>query len=408
MKIGVGLINDNSQDWPRFNAIDADRNQPITPPVVSDADITWKHLQLGKLAEPLGYDSIWTLEHHFSPYTMITNPMQWLAYFAGCTEKIGFGTFIYVLNWWHPLRAVEQLITLDHMTQGRDLRIGLGRGTARREYEGLGISQLQTRPQFKESLEILRLAMKEEWFEYNGEIYQIPRTTLRPAPRDREFFKDRLYMAWLSPSSLPIFAEQDLQPLILPNQSWEAAHGDLANANKLRVEKGLKPGRPIVVIFFYCAETDEKAAEVFEHTVFQSNSTNNHYELLGDHWKDLPGYEDHAQRVAALAAQEGGETDPAKARAALAQTSLANQDAVGYMHGSPDTIIKKLEAANKFLGPEEMVLIFSFGGMPREVSEASMRLFAKEVLPVVQSWAQMPAPMEDAPLGPVDAVRIGL
>jgi hypothetical protein len=199
-------------------------------------------------------------------------------------------------------------------------------------------------------------------------------------------------MAWLSPSSLPIFAEQDLQPLILPNQSWEAARADLVNANKLRMARGLKAGRPIVVCFFYCAETDEKAAEQFQHTMYQSMSTNNHYELLGDHWKDLPGYEDHAQRVAALKAAEAvaaGNPPPPRNL-----PSLANQEAVGYMHGSPDTIIKKLEAANTYLGPEEMVLIFSFGGMPRSISEASMRLFAKEILPVVQAMPQMPAPVE--------------
>jgi alkanesulfonate monooxygenase SsuD/methylene tetrahydromethanopterin reductase-like flavin-dependent oxidoreductase (luciferase family) len=395
MKLGVGLINDNARDWNRYLEAEANPEATVPPPDVSDYECTQASLHVGRLAEPLGFDSIWCLEHHFTPYTMINNPMQWLAYFAGCTERVGLGTFIYVLPWHHPLRAAEQLITLDHMTNGRELRIGTGRGTAKREYDGLAISMEDTRSLFAESLEVVRKAMANEWFTHEGEHFSFPRTTLRPAPRDRHFFDERLYMAWLSPSSLPYMAELDLLPLILPNQGWDTARDDLVTANGLRTERGLKAGRPITVVFFYCAESDAMAEDqVAESMAHQGNSGSQHYQFGADHWQYLKGYEDNAMRAANIKAREeaGGNSENIR-RSGLGVEESATTESVGFLYGSPSTLKEKIEAANKYLAPEELVLIMKFGGMPLPMAETSMRLFAREVLPVVQKFEVQPAPV---------------
>src|SRR6185437_2914958 len=49
----------------------------------SDASVVAEHLVLGDLAEPLGFDSIFALEHHFTGYAMSPAPTQLLAYYAG-------------------------------------------------------------------------------------------------------------------------------------------------------------------------------------------------------------------------------------------------------------------------------------------------------------------------------------
>ena len=54
--------------------------------------------------------------------------------------------------------------------------------------------------------------------------------------------------------------------------------------------------------------------------------------------------------------------------------------------GPPDKILRGLEARRKAIGDFEMNVAFRFGGTPYEVSERGLKLFAKEVLPVVQSW----------------------
>ena len=54
--------------------------------------------------------------------------------------------------------------------------------------------------------------------------------------------------------------------------------------------------------------------------------------------------------------------------------------------GTPDKILRGLEARRKVVGDFEMNVAFRFGGTPYEVSERGLKLFAKEVLPVVKSW----------------------
>ena len=53
-----------------------------------DDSIYEEDLRLADMYEGLGYDSIWTVEHHFSPYTMVPDALQMLTYLAGRTKKV--------------------------------------------------------------------------------------------------------------------------------------------------------------------------------------------------------------------------------------------------------------------------------------------------------------------------------
>jgi hypothetical protein len=54
--------------------------------------------------------------------------------------------------------------------------------------------------------------------------------------------------------------------------------------------------------------------------------------------------------------------------------------------GTPDRILKKLDERRGIVGDFELATSFRFGGTPYEVAETGLRLYAKEVLPVVRSW----------------------
>ena len=159
MKVGVTLFAQNYTDWARYEAAEADPATPPPAPPIHDAQIMREQLQLGGQVEPLGFDSLWTIEHHFTPYTMVTNPLQFLSYFAGTTKKIGMGTMIVVLPWHDPIQVAEQFIMLDHMLDGRSLKLGFGRGLGLREYNGLRIEMEESRERFKEALDVVRLAL---------------------------------------------------------------------------------------------------------------------------------------------------------------------------------------------------------------------------------------------------------
>ena len=119
---------------------------------VDDQELMKGELALGDLAEPLGFDSLWGFEHHFTSYMLSPNPLQILTYFAGRTRRIQLGTMVVVLPWYHPVRVAEQVLLLDHFSHGRTL-LGVGRGIGRIEYERLGVDQAESKAL---SIELIR------------------------------------------------------------------------------------------------------------------------------------------------------------------------------------------------------------------------------------------------------------
>jgi alkanesulfonate monooxygenase SsuD/methylene tetrahydromethanopterin reductase-like flavin-dependent oxidoreductase (luciferase family) len=372
MKVGVSLFAQNYVDWDRFEAAEASANS--LPQLVPDAQIYREQFRLGRLVEPLGFDSLWTVEHHFTPYTMVNNPTQFLAYFAGCTQKIDMGTMVAVLPWHDPILVAEGFVALDHMLDGRNVKVGMGRGLGLREYEGHRIPMEESRERFKESLDVIRASLSQEWFSFEGKYNQIPRTSLRPQPRPNSTLKDNLYIAWGSPSSMPVAAHENCKPLFIPQRLMEDHKNELGEYNRIRVEEhGWKPERPTIVCWVYCAETDAEAEEgARQYLTEYSDSAQRHYQLLGEHLQGLKGYEYYAQMARQSAAARASGAD-------MAQIYLRNN-----IWGSPKTCLEKLAAINSMMGADEFVAVFSYGAMPVEKAETSMRLFAEKVLPATQ------------------------
>jgi hypothetical protein len=103
-----------------------------------------------------------------------------------------------------------------------------------------------------------------------------------------------------------------------------------------------------------------------------------HYELMSDHFSTVKGYDAYAQKSEIVRKTGlGGMTE-------------------GFMKaavwGPPDRILRMLEERRRVVGDFELATSFRFGGIPFEVAERSMRLYAREVLPVIQSWPTAHAP----------------
>src|SRR5437667_12840325 len=113
----------------------------------SDASVVGEHLAMGDLAEPLGFDSLFALEHHFTGYAMSPAPAQLLSYYAGRTRRIQLGTAVIVLPWHDPVRVAEQIALLDVLSGGRCL-FGFGRGAASVEDEGVRVAMEEARARF--------------------------------------------------------------------------------------------------------------------------------------------------------------------------------------------------------------------------------------------------------------------
>src|SRR5215813_8508788 len=190
----------------------------------TDRNVYRNELRLGDLAEPLGFDSLWGVEHHFTEYTMCPDVLQYLSYFAGRTRRIQLGSMVVVPPWHTPPRGAEQVVVLDHLSNGR-LILGIGRGLGRVEFEGFGVSQEDSRAIFVESAQMLLAGLEQGYVEFDGRFVQQRRRELRPRPF--KSFRGRTYAAAVSPESSEIMAKLGIGILIIPQKPWELVTNEL-------------------------------------------------------------------------------------------------------------------------------------------------------------------------------------
>ena len=376
MRVGTTIICQNYSDWDRYEA--AERGESAEPaPTIPDRQIFAEEVGHAILAEELGFDSVWTIEHHFTPYTMVTNPIQLLTYLAGKTERVDLGTMVIVLPWHNPVRVAEDIAMLDSLLgENRHVLAGVGRGLGRREYGGLGIEQGEARGRFDEGIEIIRELLTTGECTFSGEHFDVDQVRLRPQPgRD---LSDSLLCAAGSPETMEVVAKLDIKPLIIPTAQVRIALGGAQNYMKLRGEAGLPPVQTKMAMWTYCAETAAEAEAGAERYMLEyTDSALRHYELGGSHFDDMKGYKGYAKMAEIIRKDDTGW-----------RRSVVD----GHPWGTPDQLIEKVKKLSEDFGTSEISFVFRYGSMPQAEAEKSMRLFAKEVLPALQELET--APME--------------
>ncbi|MEW6476628.1 MAG: LLM class flavin-dependent oxidoreductase [Actinomycetota bacterium] len=340
---------------------------------LSDRDVWKTDLALADLAEPLGFESIWGVEHHFTNYTMSPDVLQFLTYMAGRTTTVKLGSMVLVLPWHDTVRAAEQILLLDHMSDGRFI-LGLGRGTGKCEFDGLRVSMATARERFGEQAEALMTALETGVMEYDGQFVQQPRVELRPGPF--KSFRNRIYSATVSPESAEIMAKLGTGVLIIPQKPHNLVRDDVETYRRTYVEAiGAEPPAPILSAWVYIDE-DEKRARQRGRKFLQDywDSVVAHYEFDKPHLKSTPGYEFHGQMYDRLT-KPGGAQEMADFYAEL------------HPYGTPDQVLEKITEFADLIGADGFLGVFRYGAMTREDGERNMRLFAETVMPELKKIA---------------------
>jgi alkanesulfonate monooxygenase SsuD/methylene tetrahydromethanopterin reductase-like flavin-dependent oxidoreductase (luciferase family) len=367
----------NQADWPRLMAGDYDR-----PPDRADYLNMEDTLYMGELVEPLGFDSIWATEHYGSAYSMQPNPLQYLAYWAGRTSRVDLGTAVVVAPWWNPVRLASELSMLDVLLRGRRLHLGIGRGVAPHEYASLGVPIEESHTYFYDVVNAIRAADGAERFTFDGEVFKIPPTTIRPQARHKGDLTTRIKAAFSTEKSARLAAENGLGQMFVADENRDQMTEKVRQFNEIRAELGLPPDQPTTLLWMYCAETESEAEEGWEYFHNQLTAAQHHYfEWNNPGFQGIKGYEDYASRHTA--------------DVGLADANVAARRATQPI-GTPDEIIDKIKSLQWTISLEEVVVHMFYGGMPRDKAERSLRLFAEKVLPEVQA---MPTPINPASLG---------
>lgn len=165
---------------------------PVGPEDVSPAEY-------GRVAEGLGFESLWVGEHPAIPrridrsyvqlvegevpyfYTNIADPWMTLAHIAGATTRIRLGTSVGLITLRHPLLLAKTLATLDRQSGGR-LTIGAGAGWLVEELDLFGVEFASRFDRMREIVEAMRLVWTQDEPEYHGEHVDFPPILSRYPP----------------------------------------------------------------------------------------------------------------------------------------------------------------------------------------------------------------------------------
>ena len=224
---------------------------------------------------------------------------------------------------------------------------------------------------FYDVVNALRASDGAERFTFDGAVFKIPPTTIRPQGRHKGELTRDIKAAFVTRKSAQLAAENGLGQMFISNDDVESMVVGVNQFNEIRAELGLPPDQPTTLLWMYCAPTAAEAEEGWEYYHNHVISGQYHYmEWNNPGFAGVKGYEEYHER------QTSGVNH--------ADATLANQRRTQLI-GTPDEIIDRLKHVQQTISAGMLVVHVFFGGMSLDKAEASLRLFADKVLPEVHA-----------------------
>jgi len=328
-------------------------------------------LQQIELADRLGYDHAWQVEHHFlEEYSHSPSPETFLAAASQRTKNIRLGHGIYQLTTNHPARIAERTASLDLLSNGR-VELGMGESASITELEPFGVNMDNKREIFEEAVRALIPMFKDGPSEHHGKYFDMPLRMVIPKPLQKPH--PPLWVACSQLETLAKVGEWGMGALGFQFVSADAAHAwvhayynaFVKRQNKLADYK-TNPNLALVS-FFMCAKTDEEARERADGDTF--------FQFALRFYAAAPG----RRRPPAGTVNMWDEYHKWKQANPEAHAAALR----GGLIGSPDTIRKKLRRFQSS-NIDQVVLLNQAGRNTHEHICESLELFAKEVMPEFQ------------------------
>lgn len=318
-----------------------------------------QRLQLAELYDQSGFHCYHQSEHHATTLSMAPSQSVFLAAMAQRTRRIKLCPLVYLLPIHHPLRLAEEICMLDHLSNGR-LEFGIGRGASPHEIEALGMDPEAAGQAYAEAYDILQKYFGSDVVDHDGRFWRVRNfpVTLRPlqAPQPPMWYAVATpeSTAWPARNGVNIICGGPVDRVRLISDRYRAEAADAGPAARANALLGI--WRFVVV-----AETDQEAREIAERA-----------------W---PAFHHSFYK---LWRQHG--TEPARLKLA---PDYAGMIASGHgFAGSPTTVADGLIRQARDGNVNYIVAHLMFGNMPHEDAMASTRLFADEVMPLVEDAAR--------------------
>ena len=329
----------------------------------SEYDVFQNSLAQVELADRLGYDYAWVVEHHFlEEYSHSSAPEVFLGAASQRTTRIRLGHGVVQLPTNHPIRVAERVATLDLLSGGR-VELGLGEGQGPVELHPFGRRVREKRDVWEEAVKALIPMFSRPSWEWHGQFFDFPARNVLSKPYQRPH--PPLWLACSNITRIASAGQWGMGALGFQFVSPDAARA-WVNRYYLNLTRHLAkladyPTNPNVAMVsgFMCAETDEAAREKASGWTFFVFCLS-HY---GRHGIPAPGAGDMWELY------QGWRETP------KAQETLRSG-----LIGSPETIRRRLrefESAHV----DQVILLNQAGRTTHDDICASLELFAREVMP---------------------------
>jgi alkanesulfonate monooxygenase SsuD/methylene tetrahydromethanopterin reductase-like flavin-dependent oxidoreductase (luciferase family) len=343
-------------------------------------------LEQVELADRLGIDYVWEVEHHFlEEYSHSSAPEVFLAAASQRTSRIRLGHGIVqtppAVN--HPARVAERVATLDLVSGGR-VEFGTGEGSSQMELGAFGVDREQKHAQWEESLDaITRMLVEEPFAGYDGRWISMPPRNVVPKPKQKPH--PPLWVACSRRETILTAAQLGLGALsfafVEPEDAreWVSSYYDLLASDRC-VPAGFAVNPNVAVVLPMLCHRDEATAieRGIDGAHFFGFSLAYYY-AFGDH---RPGrssiWREFSERRGEVGfAREIVTADDAPLGVRLLQEGLGSlRGAIGTPAQIAD-LIERYEAA----GVDQVIFVSQAGTNRHEHICESLELFAEEVMP---------------------------
>jgi alkanesulfonate monooxygenase SsuD/methylene tetrahydromethanopterin reductase-like flavin-dependent oxidoreductase (luciferase family) len=365
-------------------------------------------LEQCKLADQMGFDNLWFVEHHFlTGFSASPCPEVMFGALSQVTKRIRIGFGVSILPYHHPVRVAERVAMVDQLTDGR-VEVGTGRSNAY-EQTGLGVDPRDTRALWEESITMLPQIWQSEEFSWEGQFWKVPPRHVLPKPFQKPH--PRLYLACTQPDSFRVAAEKGIGVL----SSATYATSILAEHVKVYREavEHCKPVGAFVNNFWgnnvhaHCGENNQEARELAAlslKTFFGPDKPYirdriGAYEELLASWGGVPEHlkadfgrwlrqSDEAHKEQAQQAGISLDSGPGAARAAFAQmdaNTLCDRGII--IAGDPESCIRGVQLYED-AGVDQVITIMQTETITHDKALQSIEMFGKHVIPAFRGAAK--------------------
>jgi alkanesulfonate monooxygenase SsuD/methylene tetrahydromethanopterin reductase-like flavin-dependent oxidoreductase (luciferase family) len=363
-----------------------EHQNPRAPGAPDDERLLSEALDQVELADRLGLDYVWEVEHHFlEEYSHSSAPEVFLAAASQRTERIRLGHGIVqippAVN--HPARVAERISTLDLISAGR-VEFGSGEGSSQMELGGFGVERESKRAQWEEALDaITRMFVEQPFAGYDGRWISVPPRDVVPKPKQRPH--PPLWVACSRRDTILLAAERGLGALsfafVEPEDAKEwvdSYYETIASERCMPAGFAVNPNFAVVLPFM-CHRDEQTAIERGIDGAHFFGFSLAYYYAFGEHrpgrdniWEEFLRRRDEVGFTRSVITP-----DDAPLGIRLMQQGMGSlRGAIGTPEQVAE-LIERYEAA----GVDQVIFVSQAGPNRHEHICESLELFAKEVLP---------------------------